>query len=225
MSKNDEEIVNENCGSVLVVAPHADDEVLGCGGAIQDHVRRGQKVYVQIVSNRIIDHNVDTNYIAETKKIAEGVADLMGVECVFYSDCLDEQLDHLLIDIIRPIEEVIEICNPDLVYAPSIDDSDQDHRAVANACTVACRGIDQLRTYEIVGASRHFAPQIYLDIEPYFETKMAAMKKYAGELRAYPNPRSLRGLEIHARMRGLEAGLSMAEGYKVQKHVVRPWGR
>jgi N-acetylglucosamine malate deacetylase 1 len=211
----------EERGAVLVVAPHADDEVLGCGGAIQDHVRKGQKVYVHIVSNRVIDHKKDPLYVAETKNIAEEVAALLGVERVFYSDLLDEQLDRLLIDVIRPIEGVIEECNPGLVYAPSADDSDQDHRAVANACRVACRWVDQLRTYEIVGASRHFAPQVYLDIEPYFDTKMAAMKKYAGELRPYPNPRSLRGLEIHAQMRGLEAGLMMAEGYKVQKQIVR----
>ena len=114
-------------GAVLVVAPHADDEVLGCGGAIQDHVRRGQKVYVHIVSNRVIDHVVDPDYIEETKAIAEEVAAMLGVERVFYSDLLDEQLDRLLIDVICPIEEVIDACKPNLVCAPSVGDSDQDH--------------------------------------------------------------------------------------------------
>ena len=212
----------EDRGPVLVIAPHADDEVLGCGGAIQDHVRQGCSVYVQVVSNRVIDHREDPEYIAQTKAIAEEVARMLGVADLFFSDLPDEQLDRLLIDVIRPIEEVIERCQPMLVYIPSGEDSDQDHRAVANACRVACRGVDHVRTYEIVGASRHFAPQIYLDVQPYFATKIEAMKKYAGELRPYPNPRSLEGMEIHARMRGMEAGLAMAEAYKVQKRVMRP---
>ena len=88
----------------------------------------------------------------------------------------------------------------------------------------ACRWVDQVRTYEIVGASRHFAPQVYLDIAPYFATKMEAMKKYAGELRPYPNPRSLCGLQIHAQMRGLESGLELAEAYRIEKQVERPGG-
>ena len=61
----------EDIGPVLVIAPHADDEVLGCGGAIQDHVRQGRSVYVQVVSNRVIAHREAPEYIAQTKAIAE----------------------------------------------------------------------------------------------------------------------------------------------------------
>ena len=56
--------------NVLIIAPHADDEVLGCGAAIQWHVEKGDTVYVVILSNRVINHHIDEDYIKETKSIA-----------------------------------------------------------------------------------------------------------------------------------------------------------
>jgi len=38
-------------GSALVIAPHSDDEVLGAGGAIQRHLRRGERVTVVLLTN------------------------------------------------------------------------------------------------------------------------------------------------------------------------------
>ena len=48
--------------NVLIIAPHADDEVLGCGVAIQWHVEKGDAVFVAILSNRVINHTIDENY-------------------------------------------------------------------------------------------------------------------------------------------------------------------
>ena len=119
---------------MLVIAPHADDEVLGCAGAIQHYKKEGYEIFVNIVSNRILNHTIDNEHIANTKKCTEEVANLLGIKNVFHSDLNDEQLDNLLIDVIVPIEKVIDDVNPNIVFVPNITDTDQDHRSVANAC-------------------------------------------------------------------------------------------
>ena len=82
----------EDRGPVLVIAPHADDEVLGCGGAIQDHVRQGRSVYEQVVSNRVIEHREDAEYIATTTAIDEGVAREVGLEDLLFSGLQEKYL-------------------------------------------------------------------------------------------------------------------------------------
>lgn len=174
-----------------------------------------------IVSNRVIDHREDPAYTAETKRVARGVGDLLGVEQIFYGDLLDEQLDGKLIDVIVPIERVVAEMSPDIAYVPNADDPDQDHRAVANACRVACRWIDKVLAYEVPGTSRGFAPNVYLDVRDHLQKKIEAMKRYAGEMRPYPHPRSEQGLEVYARYRGMEAQLELAEAFILLKQITR----
>ena len=205
----------------LVVAPHADDEVLGCGGTIQYLRADGGRVFVHIVANRVVDHREDPVYIDGTKRAAEAAAKLLGVERVLYSDLPDERLDAPLIDVIVAIEKVVKDIRPDVVFVPSAGDSDQDHRAVASACRVACRAVDTVLAYEVPGPSRGFLPNHYVDIGRYLPAKIKAMCCYEEEMRPYPHPRSERGLECHARFRGMEAGLEFAEAFLVLKQVVR----
>ena len=206
---------------LLILAPHADDEVLGCGGAIQHYSSRGDQVFVNIVSNRIIDHEVDEEYISDTKSNASSVARMLGIQKLFFSDLIDERMDLRLIDVIIPIEEVMRKVAPDIVFVPNDGDTDQDHRAVAEACRVACRSVDTVFTYEVPGPSRYFEPTFYLDIEDYIDLKIEAMGLYEGEWRPYPHPRSPEGLRIHAQSRGLESDLRFAEAYKLTRHVRR----
>lgn len=210
---------------VLIVAPHADDEVLGCGGTILAHVARGDRVGVVILSNRVLNHTEDSAYIADTKRIAGDVGALLGIEEVVFGDLRDEQLDRQLIDVIMPIERAVERTSPDIVYVPHGDDTDQDHRAVAAACRVACRGVDAVVTYEVPGPTRHFRPNHYVDIAPYLDRKIAAMQRYEGELRPYPHPRSPEGLRIHAQFRGLESNLQAAEAFVIERYIRRGSGK
>jgi LmbE family N-acetylglucosaminyl deacetylase len=203
---------------MLVIAPHADDEVLGCAGAIQHYKKEGYEIFVNIVSNRILNHTIDKEHIVNTKKCTEEVAKLLGIKNVSYCDLNDEQLDNRLIDIIVPLEAVINNVNPNIVFVPNITDTDQDHRSVANACLVACRSISTVFSYEIPGPSIDFQPNYYLDIEQYFNLKITAMEKYSDEWRTYPHPRSPEGIKVVAQYRGIQSGFNYAEAYKLIKH-------
>jgi len=200
--------------TVLIIAPHPDDEVLGCGGVIQRHIMRGDEVHAHIVANRVKNHVEDPVYIAETCAAVEDVRGFLGLKSARLGGLHDEQLDRLLIDVIRPIEETVGELQPDIVYVPWSGDSDQDHRAVSAACRVATRFVARVLAYEIPGPSKGFDPTWYVELsEAMLETKIAAFLKYAGEERPYPHPRSVEGLRILSRFRGLEAGFAAAEAF------------
>lgn len=206
---------------VLVIAPHADDEVLGCTGAIRHHVSGGDDVFIQIVADRVIGHEVDECYVQETRKTAQAVCNKLGGARVFFSGLPDERLDAPLIKVITAIEKVVEEIRPQRAYVSDVGDSDQDHRAVAQAARVALRNLDWVYAYEVPGPSRHFAPNYYIDLTGGLEQKIELMMAYQGEMREFPAPRSPDGIRALAMLRGSECGCSAAEGFKLIKGVER----
>lgn len=205
---------------ILIVAPHPDDEIIGCGGAIQHHVQKGDSVFIHIIGNRVYDHVEDESYVKETFEQAKQAAQMLGVEEVFFSNLRDEQFDKLLIDVIVPIEEVTQRVEPDIMYIPHGIDTDQDHRAVADACKVACRSRKKVLAYEILGPTKSFEPNYFVDIEKYFSRKIEALKLYKSEVHPFPHPRSPEALEALAKVRGVEAGINLAEAFVLKREVV-----
>ena len=206
---------------VLVIAPHADDEVLGTGGVIQWHKGREDTVYVAVVAHRVLGHKIDESYIAQTKESAEKVRELLGIERYFFCGLVDEHLDESLIKVIMVIEEVVSAVKPDIAYIPNETDTNQDHRAVYQACLVACRNIDNVLACEVPSETKNFKPTLYVELEESFlANKIKAMQYYESEIRQYPNPRSQEGLRVFAQMRGMECNRKLAEAFILIKGVV-----
>ena len=125
------------------------------------------------------------------------------------------------IKLIVAIEEVMNILKPDVAYIPNEHDSNQDHRAVYQACRVACRNIKKILAYEVPSSTIHFMPNFYVEIEEEFlDNKIKAMACYESEAREYPNPRSPEGLRAFAQMRGMECNRKLAEAFILLKEVV-----
>jgi LmbE family N-acetylglucosaminyl deacetylase len=204
---------------ILVIAPHADDEVLGCAGAIQFHKQKGDTLSVIIVSNRILNHNICEEYIKKIKSETKKVQKLLKIDNVFYANLEDERLDHRLIDVIKAIEEVVSSVKPDIAYIPSENDTDQDHRAVAQASGVALRRVKHILVYEVPGPTKNFQANYYINIKKFIKNKIKAMTLYKDQLHKYPHPRSPKGIEIVSRMRGMDAGLEFAEAFRLLKWV------
>lgn len=210
---------------VLIIAPHPDDEVLGCGGAIQYYKNKGSKVYVHIVANRVYNHTEDEKYLKNLEKSINSVASFLGIDDICYSGLRDEQLDRLLIDIIVPLEEYINKVRPDVVFLPNEYDTDQDHRAVSQACKVACRSIPLQYVYEVFQPSKGFVPNHYIPLnKEMVKKKIEALKFYSSEMRDYPHPRSERALYVLSEFRGIEVNTQYAEGFRVAKQVVNSKG-
>ena len=219
--------------NVLVIAPHMDDEVLGCGGTISRHVDSGDDVCVCVVCNRAYDHEYDTKAIDAEKRSAEEARAVLGYGMLRYLDLPDERLYAHLQEAIAGIERVVAAVQPDVVYTAFGGDLHQDHRTVAHAVNIALRAgvapsVKRALAFEVPsgtdqalsGLGTPFTPTVFVDIEATLDRKIAAMRAYSREMRAFPHPRSLDMLMAKARSRGAQAGLAAAEAFVLLREIV-----
>ena len=213
---------------VLVIAPHMDDEVLGCGGTIIRHVDSGDHVTVCIVANRAYNHKYDQNLIEQEKDCCKKAKEILSYQDLIFLDLYDEKLDQSQIDIIIPLEEVVTKCKPEIVYTPHRGDLNQDHRAIFEAVRVVCRpnakhAVSTLRAFEVPSSTDQvsatsewpFLPNYYVNVKDTLERKIQGLQCYSAETKLFPHPRSPEGLRIYAQKRGMEFGIEAAEAFVV----------
>lgn len=211
---------------VLIIAAHMDDEVLGVGGTMAKHVEAGDSVTACIACDRAYDHRFDPALVQEDNEATLQAAKLLGYHDVRFLALRDELLDERLLDVIVPLEQCIEEVRPSVVYTHHRSDANQDHRAVFQATLVACRTIAphkvrRLLSYEVLSSTDQaapfqeyaFQPNFYVDISRFLDRKIEAMKAYSRELREFPHPRSVKGIEVLAQKRGMEVGFQAAEAF------------
>ena len=211
-----------------------DDEVLGLGGTIRRHVDSGDEVTVCIVANRAYNHKYVEALIAEERQAACDAQKVLGYRDLHFLELPDERLDTALQDIIIPLEELYHRTRPEVVYVNHRGDNNQDHQAVFRAAMVVCRAyggdhLTNLFAYEIPSATDQspplpeyaFLPNRYVDITGYLDCKLEALRCYHRELREYPHPRSIEGVVVYARKRGIEVGMEAAEGFMVLRDLHR----
>ncbi|WP_243877937.1 PIG-L deacetylase family protein [Streptomyces sp. SUK 48] len=211
---------------VLVVAPHPDDDVIGCGGSIAKHVRDGARVTVVVVIGRersaLDDAVTDADFAAETRAAAKtlGVHRCIRLDEPSRDFALSRRV-HL--ELVRVLREV----RPQLVYLPHDNDDDVEHRMV-HQLTTETLWMAQSEFFQETGGRPMPAPRLVLgyevwapmarfqyaeNIDEQIETKVEAMRAYVSQLRHAAWDEGVRGL---ARYRGtVSAGSGHAEVFQV----------
>ena len=225
--------------SVLVVAAHPDDEILGCGGTLALHAAGGNAVHILIVAEGATSRDARRDphgrepELAALRAAASRAADAIGAEKPTMLGLPDNRLDELpLLDVVQPIEDVVEAMAPEIVYTHHAGDLNVDHRIVHQAVVTACRPLPgspvrAIHAFETVSSTewqsggQAFRPQRWVDIEPYMDRKLLALEAYAAEMRPFPHARSREAVEALARVRGAAAGLRAAECFMLVREVVR----
>ena len=124
--------------SVLVVAAHPDDEVLGCGGTIARHARNGDHVQVLIVAEGATSRYLrrdrlqvdeELSALARSAQKAGSILGAAGVELLDFPDNRLDSVDRL--DLIKVVEDRINQFQPQLVYVHHVGDVNVDHRRTA----------------------------------------------------------------------------------------------
>lgn len=209
---------------VVVLAPHPDDELLGCGGTMQRLAASGHNVTVVFFSGRDITHyDEDTGEWTAVDNVVAGkeVGEMLGVDRVHALDYTMAQFNSVPhFEMNKDLEE-LEL-DPDLILTSSNKDANWDHEVTFRVALVLGRPKKTRTTvlsYEILSSTewgdRPFDPAFYVDIGDQLETKVEAMKRYEHEIREFPHPRSPESIEVTAKRRGIEAGYEAAEAFEV----------
>jgi len=165
---------------VAVLAPHADDEIFGCGGALASFVAHGIPVHVAVVSDE--DPTTAGGVTAIRHAESEAAARVMGYDPPVFWGLRDRSV-HAAPDLAARIARWVSALEADLLLAPSCWEMHPDHRAVAEAAIAAIVGLKggqtRLAMYE-VGVP--LFPNTLLDITPYRALKAQAMACFTSQL-------------------------------------------
>jgi len=219
--------------TVLVVAPHPDDECLGVGGTIAKMAAQGSEVHVLIVSGHLPPLYKREAY--ETTVLeAKNAFEIMGVTGSEFLEIPATMIgNEPLHEFNGKIYQVVNELKPDVVFCP-YPDRHIDHRMVFDSVMVATRpvgvgkGIEIVAAYETLSETHwnaphiepNFTPNWVVDISDSIEKKLAALKCYESQVSEFPGPRSLEAVEALAKFRGTQAGFAFGEGM----HIIRMVG-
>lgn len=200
-------------GPVLILAPHPDDEVFGCGGALLRHVEAGDAVRVVILTDggRGVDDSGE--YVRQRRQESLKAAALLGYSPPVFWELPDRGLEYGE-PLIRRLLESIEDSAAALVYAPSWWEAHPDHRALAMAAAEAVRRSEsavRLVFYEI---GVPLPPNALLDITGLLERKQQAMACFASQLALQSYDRQILALNRY-RTYTLPETVQAAEAYRV----------
>ncbi|CAG0949750.1 putative N-acetyl-alpha-D-glucosaminyl L-malate deacetylase 2 [Anaerolineales bacterium] len=223
--------------SILILAAHPDDEVLGCGGTIAKLADQGAIVHVAFLADGVFSRVGDT--VAQQKEVlvrreaAKKACDILGVKSVSFGEFADNRMDTVaLLDITKALEALIAEHRPEVVFTHHAGDVNIDHRrmheAVVTACrpqrghpvkTLLCFEVPSSTEWQLPGSAPVFAPNWFVDISDTIERKLAALDAYATELRDWPHPRSRQGVDHLARWRGATVGADAAEAFMLGRQL------
>jgi len=220
----------------LIVAPHPDDELLGCGGTLLRRVAEGGTVAWLLMTAITEGAGWSVERIqqraAEIDRVRKGLQ--VAPHHLYALGFPTAELDRIPMSIlVGKISEVFVDFQPDEVLLPYPGDVHSDHRVTfeaASACTKWFRypSVKRVLAYEtpsetdfgIDPRDSGFKPNVFVDIGEQLDRKIELMKIYASEMGEFPFPRSAKSLRSLAQLRGSQAGFEAAEAFMLLRESV-----
>jgi len=228
--------------TVLVVAAHPDDEILGCGGTMTRLAREGDEVRIAILAEGMSSRyahreDADPQKLQHLHARAKQAADKVGAKEVVLCKLPDNRLDTVpLLDVVKTVEELVARFRPEIIYTHHPGDLNVDHGVVHRAVLTATRPMSgqcvrDVYAFEVPSSTEwafqrlepSFRPNVFVDITDSLETKIAALACYDTETRKFPHPRSAEALRAIATRWGSVVGLQAVEAFELIRSV-RPTG-
>lgn len=225
-------------GKILVIVAHPDDEILGCGGTIRRLIKEGNEVYSLILSDGTTSrhNNINTEVMEEINtRLQDSLSanKLIGYKETFFCQFNDNSFDKEgFLNIVKLVEKYVSQIKPSIIFTHHYGDLNIDHQITFNAVQTATRPmaecpVKEIYCFETFSATEwnflskdKFTPNYFVNIENTLKDKLQAMKCYKSELREYPHPRSLEGLEAAAKRWGTVIGCSYAEAFELIRKIV-----
>ena len=217
---------------ILVVAPHPDDETLGCGGTILKHIKKGDEVHWLIVTKMSKKAGFSKFEIDKKNKEIEEVGNLFGFKKIhqfgFHTTLLDQVLR---VDLVNKFSRLIKEEKFHTMYLPFRNDAHSDHKIVYDSAITCAKSfryksIKSIFIYETLSETEYgfqpgvnFVPNLFVDISNFLKQKIKIMNSYKNEISDFPFPRSKVCIESLAKLRGSMIDCEAAEAFMIVKII------
>ncbi|HEY9107935.1 MAG TPA: PIG-L family deacetylase [Roseateles sp.] len=169
---------------MLVLAPHPDDEAIGCGGTVLRHVATGDHVVLAIVTDgRRSGGMRDPDGMAAIRLgEARGAAAVLqaGLDWLGLPEG-DWSVEQLRDSLMARLEQL----RPDVVYAPSRVDFHPEHHKVAHALALALEAVSHrpevLRVYQVQVPLTRQLVNVVSDLSSVLAPSEAALRKHRSQ--------------------------------------------
>lgn len=215
---------------VMVIAPHHDDEVIGCGGSICLHKKRGDEVAVVFFTAGwsgvpwVIDRKEAIGLIQMEAISAGKILEVDNIIELNFEDRNLSSSQSILPELVSAIRKI----RPNVIYLPHSNDGDSEHRFVNSVgmeaiwiaasdylpdCGIKMPSVQLILGYEVWQPLNNY--NLSVDITACMETKLAAIEAYGSQLKQKDWREGLLGL---ASFRGVTSGKGKyAEVFQIVK--------
>ncbi len=187
--------------NILVLAPHPDDEAIGCGGSLCLHAReRARITAVFLTSGELgLKHLARERVWAIREREAKGAAKILGISELNFLRCSDWTLGDEISKAAALLRPILKRTKPKLAYLPHPNDGHPDHQAVLPILRAAFQrsGIRtlELRAYEVWTPLSQF--DLVQDISSVMGRKLKALRAHKSQLREFDYVRAISGLNVY----------------------------
>lgn len=199
--------------NILVVSPHHDDEVIGCGGTIFKHYKKGDKVWVVYITagwSGLPEIKLKQEAIKIREKEAQNACKILGVQKAIFLREADRNIYNKKAEVIEKLIKVIRDIKPNLIYAPHPREKDVEHKIVYEAVKEAAwlskspylpklgqstKSIQKIYLYELWTPLEDFFERE--DITSVIDIKIKALLAYKSQLKYLNLVDAITGLNVY----------------------------
>tara|TARA_Y100000991_G_scaffold205651_1_gene182126 strand:+ start:168 stop:848 length:681 start_codon:yes stop_codon:yes gene_type:complete len=223
---------------ILVIAPHADDEILGVGGTIKRYLDEGHSVHIAIMTGVGEKDSAHPLYTKEDETLIRNEArrahDFLGSTLSFSNIPSVLITEYPKWRLNKEANKILEAYAPDILFVPFLNDMHNDHRLIYHAFSVAWRpiteygkNIKEIYCYETLsethwntpGLESNFNPNVWIDITSSLEHKLKAFSFYESQIKNTPHPRSIEGIRNLAYFRAGQVLMNAAEAFVLIRKI------
>jgi LmbE family N-acetylglucosaminyl deacetylase len=183
---------------IMVIAPHPDDEAIGCGGAICLHVKHADRVSAVFLTSGELGIPGLSAARARTIREAEAreSAKILGITKLSFLRQPDGSVWKHLREATAAIRPILERQAPSLIYLPHPGEWHPDHRVALTICRAALQQTGlrpALRTYEVWTPLAEY--DAVENISAVMPRKLSAIRCHRSQLAQLPYDRAIQGLD------------------------------
>lgn len=218
----------------LVVAPHPDDETLGCGGTLLAAHSGGEEIYWLIVTGISQAQGFSAEQVARRAAEIDLVTEAFGFVETIQLDFPTTSLDTIPMgELVAAISQVAKRIEPTDIYLPHRRDAHSDHAVVFDAAIPLSKwfryeSVERVLVYETQSEtdfdlspdSPGFRPNVFVDVSDMIERKIEIAALYQSEFEEHPFPRSFEGIRALATLRGAASGFTAAEAFMLLRQRI-----